>query len=438
MKKITTTLLALLLALIFVLGGCSAHGATLITAGDNEISVNVFQLYLSRMKWSLYAAGENVNNSNYWQQYITLDGMTYNDHYTTHVLTGLKQIAAALYLYDEMGLSLSEQDEATIDALIEAYIAQDGDGSETKLNSILASYGANTTVLRDSYVIEAKLNQLKTAMYGENGSKITSVVREEFYKQSYLRAFQLSVDNYYYDHDKDADGNSVYYVTKTADNGSLTLTEKIAYDTVKGIATEEKDKNGDTVYRVQKEDLTFGEIAYDKKNGAVKYLYDEDGELIEKFYTTEEMKKRYENLEKIAEDCKNNEELFLEYAQYSDSSAFNETYAPNGMYFSVGGYLGDELFETFAAELAKLEVGELAIVEYTSAGKTHYYLLMRAALDTGAWANEANQRWFQTMNNDVTEYMLQKECEKYLQYVSVDEALLEGVDITIVAANKYY
>ena len=225
MKKITTTLLALLLALIFVLGGCSAHGATLITAGDNEISVNVFQLYLSRMKWSLYAAGENVNNSNYWQQYITLDGMTYNDHYTTHVLTGLKQIADALYLYDEMGLSLSEQDEATIDALIEAYIAQDGDGSETKLNSILASYGANTTVLRDSYVIEAKLNQLKTAMYGENGSKITSVVREEFYKQSYLRAFQLSVDNYYYDHDKDADGNSVYYVTKTADNGSLTLTE---------------------------------------------------------------------------------------------------------------------------------------------------------------------------------------------------------------------
>ena len=76
MKKIALLMLALLLALTFLLSSCSAHGATLITAGGNEISVNVFQLYLSRMKWSLYAAGENVNNPNYWEQYVTLDGKT--------------------------------------------------------------------------------------------------------------------------------------------------------------------------------------------------------------------------------------------------------------------------------------------------------------------------------------------------------------------------
>lgn len=431
-------MLALLLALTFVLSSCSAHGATLITAGSNEISLNVFQLYLSRMKWSLYAAGENVNNANYWGQYITLDGKTYNEHYTTQVLEGLKQIAAALYLYDQEGLSLSSEDEALIDELIETFIKEVGEGSKTKLNSVLAAYGANVTVLRDAYVIEAKLAQLKEYLYGKDGSKITSVVFEEFYKQSYYRGYQLSVANYYYDHDKDADGNAVYYQTKTAADGTVTLTEKIAYDTTRGVATADKDANGDTVYRLQNEDESFGDIAYDKRNGAVKYLYDAEGNYIEKFYSDEEMKERYDNLTKIAEDCKNNEALFLEYAEFSDSTAFNETYAPNGMYFPLGAYMGNELFETFAAELVKLEVGELALLEYTSAGKTHYYLLMRAELDTGAWSKEENSRWFQTMSSSVVEYMLQKKCTDYMQYVTVEEGLLAGVDITAVAANKMY
>ena len=232
--------------------------------------------------------------------------------------------------------------------------------------------------------------------------------------------------------------NLVYYQTKTANDGTVSLTTKIAYDTENGVATEEKDKNGDTVYRLRKDDDTLGGIAYNKRTGAIKYLFDSEGEYIEKFYTTEEMKARYENLEKIAKDCLNNEQLFLEYAEFSDSSAFNETYAPNGMYFPLNGYLGDELFKTFAAELVKLEVGELAVVEYTTAGKTHYYLLMRAELDTGAWNVEENSRWFQTMVSNTMEYMLQKKCRDYMQYVSVDETVLAGVDITSVSANKYY
>ena len=438
MKKTVIAILALLLALTFVLSSCSSHGVTLITAGNNEISVNVYQLYLSRMKWTLYAAGENVNSSGFWSQYITLGGKTYNEHYTSKVLEGLKQIAAALYLYDELGLSLSAEDEAQIDEVIDTFVKEVGEGSETKLNSVLAAYGANITVLRDAYVIEAKLAQLKNYLYGENGSLLTSVVLEEFYQQSYYRGYQLSVSNYYYDHEKDAAGNAVYYQKSTAADGTVTLSSKIAYDTTRGVPTTELDKNGDVVYRLQNEDESFGDIAYDKRNGAVNYFYDENGNLIEKFYTTEEMNERYENLKKIAEDCKNDEALFLEYAEFSDSSAFNDTYAPNGMYFSVGGYMGDELFKLFSAELAKLEVGELAVVEYTSSGKTHYYLLMRAELDTGAWNAEENSRWFQTMVSDAVEYMLQKKCEDYLQYVSVNEDALVGVDITTVAANKYY
>ena len=245
MKKIAIAFLALLLALTFMLSGCASHGKTLITAGKNEISVNVYQLYLSRMKWSLYASGENVNNAQYWKQILSLNGKSYNEHYSAQVLEGMKQIAAALYLYDELGLSLSKEDEDAIDELIDAFIEDRdmGDGSKTKLNSILSAYGANVTVLRDSYIIEAKLAQLKAHLYGKDGANLTSPVFEEYYRQSYIRGFQLSVANYYYDHDKDADGNSVYYQTKTADDGTVTLTAKISYDTEKGVATEGKERN---------------------------------------------------------------------------------------------------------------------------------------------------------------------------------------------------
>ncbi len=432
MKKTMIAVLALLLVLCTLFVGCANHGKTMIEAGDNEISVNVFQLYLSRMKGTLAQAGENVGSADYWKQYVNLDGQTYSEFYTQKVLEGLKQIGAALYLFDELGLSVSSEAEDAIDEWIDALIEQVGEGSETKLNSILSAYGANVTVLRDACLIEAKLNTLKTYLYGENGSLLSATAKEEFYQKSYYRGYQMLVANYYFDHEVDAEGNTVYYQTQKASDGTLSLTDQIAYDTKNGVATEE---NGKTVYRVRNEDGSLGDIAYDKENGGIKYFFDEDGEYIVKYYTDEQMQERYELLVKIAEECQDNEQLFLKYVEtFSDNIEFNKSFAPNGMYFSVGGYTGDSVFQTFSSELAKLEVGDLAILDSDSG----YYLVMRAELDTGAWSAEENSRWFQNLAELAVEYMLQKRSEPYLQYVTVDEELAAAVDITMVAANNYY
>ncbi len=440
MKKTMLSALLLLLVCCLLFGGCANHGQTMIEAGDSEISVNVFQLYLSRMKGTLASAGANVGSADYWKQYVNLDGQTYNEFYTNQVLEGLKQIAAALYLYDELHdkgeLSLDGTAEEAIDEWIDALVEQVGEGSETKLNSVLSAYGANITVLKDASLIEAKLDALKTHLYGENGSLLAATAKEEFYQQSYYRGYQMLVANYYFDHELDADGNPVYYRTQKASDGTVSLTDKIAYDTKNGVATDKKDKNGDTVYRVKNEDGSLGEIAYDTENSDVKYFFDEDGEYIVKYYTAAQMEERYKLLEQIAKDCQGNEQLFLKYAEtFSDNSEFNKTFAPNGMYFSVGGYTGDSVFQTFSGELAKLEVGDLVIVPNADGG---YYLLMRAELDTGAWAEEENSRWFQNLSELAVEYMLQKRTADYLQYVTVNEALADSVDITMVAANNYY
>ena len=479
MKKKIIPVVAFLLAALLLLSGCASHGKTLIEAGNTEISVNVFQLYLSRMKGSLKSAGNDVNNQEFWDTYVGLDNQTQSDYYTHQVFEGLRQIAAALVLYDELGLALDPAVTEEIDLWIETLIEEVGEGSKSQLNSVLSAYGANITVLRDAALIEAKIAQLKTHLYGEDGSLISDVVKEQFYQDTYYRGQQMLIANYYHDHAKDKDGATIYYLT----DGDGNLTDRISYDKEKGTATEELDEKGDTVYRKfgsvaydtkngtaaeerdENGDLIYYKdgkiaydakngkateetdkngdtvyrkwvIAYDSKNGAVKYYYDAKGNNKIAYYTTEEMAKRLLAAEKIAEECKGNAALFEQYmAEFSDNIEFNEKYAPNGMYFSVGTYTTDDVFYTFSTELAKLEIGDLAILKDSNAG---YYVIMRTELDAGAWQQEANARWFGTLTGLVMEYMLQQRAAEYLDRVVVDEALKETVDITMVDANNYY
>ncbi|MBE6691355.1 MAG: hypothetical protein E7590_08800 [Ruminococcaceae bacterium] len=488
MKKRLIPIMALLLAAVLLLSGCASHGKTLLKAGDEEISVNVYQLYLSCMKGALAAAGYSVNDPNFWGTYVGApeDNQTNNDFYSKQVFEGLRQIAAALILYEELGLKLDKSDKDAIDAWIDELIEEVGEGSKSKLNAVLSAYGANVTVLKDAAIIEAKLAQLKTHLYGENGSLIGETVKEQFYQRTYYRGRQMLIVAYYHDHEKDGDGNTRYY--QTDDKGNLKST--YAYDTVNGTATEDTDKNGDTVYRklgaiaydtvkgkiaydtvdgkqVKRRDaagdavyvLENGRIAYDTtkgrateetdangdtvyrkwvvaydvKNGSPKYYYTKEGENKIVYYSTDEMEKRLLVAEKIAEDCKGNEALFLEYMkEFSDNLSFNDTYAPNGMYFSAGTYATDTVFHTFSTELAKLEIGDLAILQDSVAG---YYVIMRTELDAGAWAKSENERWFGTLTGLVVEYMLQQRTADYLDRVQVDEALRGTVDITMVAAN---
>ncbi len=429
MKK-TVKLIALLLAVLLALGVCTAcarHGKTMIKVGKNEISVNVYLLYLSRMKGELAIGGENVTNDNYWASTVSLDGKTAEQYYNEKVLEGMRQIAAALYLYDELGLKLDKETENSIDDWIDTLIEELADGSKAQLNAALSSYGANITTLRDAAILEAKMEQLKTHLYGANGSLITADAKEEFYQKYYYRGFQMLVSNTYYKHDRN-EGQSVYY---TKDGTA------IAYDTEKGTVSEgETDKFGNPVYRLPAaEGQEKGKIAYDTENGVIKYDTDASGNYVLTTYTPEEMTARYEALEAIAEDCKNNPARFLEYAKtWSDNSEFSDAYAPNGMYFAAGSYTTDAVFGTFALELAKLDEGELAILESGNG----YYLIMRVPIDEGAWQNTANQKWFASLPDLCMEYLLQQRCQQYMQFVKIDEDVVNSASIVSVSANTTY
>lgn len=436
MKKRLCALLAALLALL-LLSSCASHGKTLIEAEGEEISVHVYQLYLSRMKGALAEAGNAVTTDAYWNTYISTDHTTTADYYNRQVLDGLKHIAAAMILYEEYGLSLPDGTKAEIDAWIDGLIESDGGGSRTTLDSILSGYGANTTTLRDAAILEAKLAQLKEYLYGSGGSLIADTALEQYYKATYYRGYQLQLANYYYDHEKDPDGfavrytDSTYkqiaYVTDTEDSSVIKVANTGAYLEKYGAAY------GEYLYLYREGDTEI--IAYDKDDGVIKYKYGSDGERVMKEYTEQEMQARYDRALEIAELCAGKEELFLQYMRdYSDSSDFNATYAPNGMYFSVGTFSADTVFGTFSAELVKLEIGATAVLTSDSG----YYILMRAPLDTGAWQKEENARWFSTLRGLTLEYMLQQRTAAYLDRVTVDEALLADISIAHLGSNVRY
>lgn len=422
-KKLLSLCLALLMlaSLCASFSACASRGTTLMKAGGEKISVNVFQLYLARMKGSLGSAGYKVNTEDFWNTYVSTDNTTNAQFYTRKVYEGLRQIAAALVLYDELSLSLSESAKDEVDAWIDKLIKEAG--SKSQLNSILSAYGANITTLRDAALIEAKIAQLKTHLYGADGSLISATAKEEFYKANYCRGYQMQLANYYYDREKDKDGVTVFYTDTNFNH--------IAYKKEgEGIQAGEPDKFGDTTY------LTAdGKISYDIENGKVNYYYDDKGNHKTVKYTDAEMAARLEKAQEIANRCVNKPDLFLELAgELSDNADFNEKYAPNGMYFTLGSASDETVFATFSEELFKMEIGELTVLSSDSG----YYILMRAELDDGAWNDSANSTWFSTLTGLTMEYMLKLRTDAYLSRVEIDEKVLSGISIVDVEPDYYY
>ena len=236
MKKFFIVALAcILVAMSFT--GCSSKGKTLMSLDGSEISVNMFQLFLSRQKGMLcssYGYGSKALADSFWDTVMDVSGTTYNDYYTELVLENAKTYLAALKLFDERGLKLPDSYIDEIDAELDRLVDQDGSGSKATFNSVLAEFGVNYNILREAYIIEAKIAYLQDELFGVGGSKISEQLIEDYFSQQYVRFKQVFLYTYGTVYETDENGDNIYF----NEDGT------VAYDTT---ATPKKDADGNFV-----------------------------------------------------------------------------------------------------------------------------------------------------------------------------------------------
>lgn len=430
MKKITK-ILSLTLALLLMLGAlasCASGGQAVMTFADKSMSVNTFELLLSRMKGTLMDYGYDVDSDTLWKTIISVSGATYDDYFRTSVLEQASRYLIADYLFDRNGLKLTEEREAIVDELMNMFVKQAG--SKTNLNAELKEFGANYEILRELYILETKIDMLKDHLYGENGEKIDTDEKEEYLRENYTVFGQIFLSGYYELSDKDAFGDNVYY---TDDKHTA-----IAYDKETGetkmneFGSVDTDIFGDPIYYNAE-----GRIAYDKENGVPGVVKDENGNVKVEYYDTEKLSELEALAERYAETCDGDIDLFLEYAEiYDESETAGEAVylCSNEGYYSLMSsslkYLDD-----ITEALSKMEVGECAVV----ASDYGYHVICKYEVEGGAYDNEEYKDVFADFYQNLMAELFEKECKQYESEVKIVNDVLDSAPtMAEVGVNQLY
>ena len=426
MKKIIK-ILSLLLVLCLLtasLAACSSQGKTLMSLGDKTLSVNFYQLLLSRMKGTLYTYGYDVNDPSFWKTIITADGMTYDDYFCITIMEEASRYLISDYLFDLNGLSLTEEDEAQVDRVMDSLVKKAG--SATALNAILKDYGVN----RDVYMLDLKISLLKEHLYGKDGEKIAEEVKEEYLNENYVAFSQIFLASYYYLTDLDEFGDEVYY---TDDKHTA-----ISYDKVNGktavneFGKEITDIFGDPVYYNDE-----GRVAYDKKNGVIGYVKDKDGNILVEYYDDETLGEMFERAQSYAEACEGDLDKFAELCQLYDESegkgAVTYLYASTGYYGSQSESVA--YLDEIAKGLVEMKTGECRAAQ----SDFGFHVFIKREVERGVYEKEEYKDTFSDFTSNLIEKLFDGECAKHESLVVIDgEVAAEAPNMSSVATNILY
>ena len=377
--------------------------------------------------------GTAAKKDSFWDTIVdAYEKTTYNTLYRDMVLDTAKSYLAAIALFEERGLELPDSYIEEIDEELESLVENVADGSKTTLNTILSEYGANYDVLREAYIIEAKIAYLREDLFGINGSKVAPTLIEEYYQDNYARFKQVFLYTYEYVYETDENGDNIYY----KEDG------KISYDTSKELMKDKNgnsvtDKNGDRIY-VYTDDKGKQRIAYDRVKGEREILVDDDGNPVTVDLEGDELKLIIDKANGILEKVKTDDTigfdmLVEEYNEEDGSEKF-----PDGYYVTENTqYASSEVIET----LFELKVGEYKMVR----SQYGLHIIMRYELEDAVYTRDdykdlfiANSTGTYIFMNDLVSKLLSDYVASYKENITVDEALLDGLDMKSVGVNFNY
>ncbi len=440
MKSIFKKALIITLALMLVLGtvcGCSSRGKKLMELDGEKMSVNMLMLLMSRIKGNLassYSYGSQALKDSFWDTVIDASsGQTYDDYYTELVLDNAKTYLAALYLFDELDLKLPKSTLEEIDEELEGLIESDADGSKTYFNTVLAQYGANYDILRDAYIMEAKMAYLNDHLFGADGELISEENYEEYYQENYVRFRQIFFYTSKNVYETDKNGDVIYY--------SDLQNKVIAYDTDREGATSKKDENGNKIW-VYTDTEGNERIAYDKKGTEdnptqPNPLLDGEGNMRTEKLSEQELMDLYVIADETQAKVKNGEYKMFDtlVEQYTEDEGMLEY--TNGYYVTANSdYDAPEVLKA----LFEMEDGEIRRVE----SDYGIHIIMKYELDEGGYADSQNEDFFIASDGSynfmslLKSDLLEAYLEKYKADIVIDDETRKTLSMKNVGANYHY
>ena len=424
-RRLLTAMLALVLCAL-LLCSCASSGKVLMHIGKTELTLNTYELLLSRMKGTLAYNGYEVENDSFWDYIWSAEGATYGDYFSAEILNAAQDMLLRLYLFDEVyQLTLPQSYYDEIDVYMSDLLENDFGGSKTAFNNAMAEYGINMNMLRENYIMEDKVEYLSTYL----SSMTADSAREEYYNANYVCFRQILVPLYEYLYETDENGDLIYYRTGT---------NYIAYDTKNGTTvtatdgTLRTDENGDTMYF-----HADGSIAYDTEGGELVGLdADNDGYVDYQELSEEEIANITENAQALSALIEAGDfTVFEAYgAEYAGDDGIWDAY-PNGIFLNEAQSYSLEYLNQLSTELADAAVGDVILFQSDSA----FHLVMKYPLTEGAWDQDDNADWFGTFEDEVTESIILKLCEEYADQVVIDnEVLSEAASMKEIGANWNY
>ncbi len=450
-KRYTLRLLSLLLIAVMALSSfcaCAGRGKTLLSLDRDGISVsfsvNEYELMLSRIKGTLSQYQYQVNDQSFWNQKDKFDGtnfQTLNEYYKASVLNNCRNYLVALYLFEAEGLELSQEAYDNVADLMDELIRTDGDGSKTKLNSLLAAYGVNYDILEGIYLMQEKISALQLHLYGKNASLIGANVKEEYLNENYVHFQQIFLPKYSYVYETDKNGDTIYYYDEESSKKG-----HICYDTGNGVpgtkedGTPITDEKGDTVYFVN--DGQFKTIAYDSVHGIPSHVMEKDGKSYKtKFLTEEELKELTLKAEALnttlqSTDYKNFEKIMTEEndAMGTPNEYLDGYYLKSGLDYEASGedyaYLNDII-----KKLETMKDGDVALVSSTYG----FHVIKKYPHTEKAYEKEENTAWFEDFNTSLIDALFLELCQSYYGDIQLNEKVWAATpDMLGVGINYYY
>ena len=452
MKRILTAALAALLLCLSLAGCSSAKGKTLLTLEKDgrtaTLSVNLYELMLSRLKGALIGngatnGGYSPTDDAFWNVLDTYgdsdEKQTCAAYYSGLILENCKTYVAAEWLFEQKGLTLSDEAIANADSKLKDLL--DSYGSKTKLNAVLSDYGINYAMLREAYLLEEKVSALQEHLYGKDASLVGSSIKDAYLAEHYVRFRQIVLPLYRYVYVTDNNGDVIWY--KKDSSRSEIAYEETGYPRTNKDGTPVTDSNGDVIRFKEKEPPTDGpdRIWYNNDPKVSIRSYKMKGSVAEtEEMTVEEIKQVKEKAKNLFAEMENvDDETFEERMTKVNEYPTGEDKYTDGYYLSVDvDYASAGNSVAYLSELVgKLKDAEVGTVVYVESGDA-LHIVRKYAPTSGAYDLAENEVSFQLFNSSLIESLFLEECRALFGDIAVDETILaSATDIRRIGANLY-